>query len=253
MCDSEEIRTRMRSKAPYSSLASYDVSSFKTLVDNFSDLIDIGCKGKDINKSNVNEKKELFAANSNGCFTYGSYTHGNVGAKKLTSTNKYHSYENKYFKYKAKYINLKNIFEYYNIIGGGTVPSVQPATQSWIYMPLLLMPFTDVQVEFPSSFNDVLESAAKISGSQYNTFEKISDKLKETYTSKGISDFSDRGNITRISGIMYDDGSSRLHLRGEDQVKLLELAGLDLLAETLTPLLINNLAGTRFTFEQVRR
>jgi hypothetical protein len=252
MCD-KAIEDLMRSRAPYGgNLASYDVGSFKMLVDNFSGVINIGCKGKDINKDNVNEKKELFAANSKGCFTSGSYTHGNVGAKKLTSTNKYHSYERKYLKYKAKYINLKNIFEYYNIIGGGTVPSSQPETQSWIYMPLLLMPFTDIKVEFPSSFNNVLELAAEISGSPYNTFEKIKDKLKEIYTSKGISDFSNRTNITTISDIAYDDGGAHLHLRGEDQVKVLQLAGLDLLAETLTPLLITNLAGTRFTFEQVR-
>jgi len=239
MCDST-IEALMRSRAPYGGdLASYDVGSFKLLVDNFSDLIKIGCKGKDINSSNVDEKKKLFVDNSKGCFNYGKYTHANVGAKSLT--------HNKYLKYKAKYMNLKNIFEYYNIIGGGRVPLSLPRTQSWLYMPIVLLPFTDVTIDFPKEFQTELTLLSHEMGFKYDTFDKIKEKLKEYYEDKKITNFSDRGEITKAD-VAYDDGGAKLHLKGEDQVKILENTEIAFIIESLAERLVQKRKGLEYTF-----
>jgi hypothetical protein len=170
------------------------------------------------------------------------------------------TYRKKYLKYKSKYNKLKTIVEFYNIIGGAKVPDVLPATQSWLYMPVLLMPFTDVSVNFPDEFNDILMSTSAELGFELFSFEAIVNKIKETYEAQCISNFSDRNNITSIrvthnrdgvdvvENVRFDD-ASRLHLRGEDQEKLLELADVNVILESIAGKIVESLKGMDFTFE----
>ncbi len=52
----------------------------------------------------------------------------------------------KYLKYKEKYLNLKNQ------IGGAKIPTVRPDTNEWLYLPIIYIPFTSMNVFFNQEY-----------------------------------------------------------------------------------------------------
>jgi hypothetical protein len=126
------------------------------------------------------------------------------------------NYKDKYFKYKNKYLLLKN-----QLGGGLLVPNNLPSTQSWFIMPVLLMPFFDIQVDFPEQFyqNDITGKEFGFDNS-FNIRE-IVDKLKEYYTKFGV-DFNNRRTLEKIPNIIFDDKPKYLHLSAESQEMIID-------------------------------
>ena len=141
--------------------------------------------------------------------------------------------ENKYFKYKEKYLNLKKQ------IGGVAVPKELPATQSWLYMPIILRPFMNINVFFNSTFDRTIE--------QYNNDNNdnkllnlniINQKLTKFYIHKKINLDN---HINLYTHYMSD---SDLHLNGNEQERLLKESNLAPIIESLVILFIaNNVPG----------
>jgi len=157
-------------------------------------------------------------------------------------------YKKKYLKYKGKYINLKNQ------AGNGPIPRVLPGTQSWFYMPIILLPFNDVIVRFPERFSGMLN---EITTGRIRNIERLKEIMANFYRSKGIN-LEDRRTIQTIGGYRFDD-ASYLHLEGGEQERLLrdirfeesiyptllpyEITYMLLFLETIIEYIVMNLGG----------
>lgn len=119
-------------------------------------------------------------------------------------------YKEKYLKYKLKYLNLKKQF------GGNRIPDRLPATQSWLYMPIILLPFNDVVVRFPDRFNFMLN---ELTNGKIRNVDELKRILRSFYENKRI-DLNDRRTIQTVGGYNFDDRDN-LHLSGEEQERLL--------------------------------
>jgi len=64
----------------------------------------------------------------------------------------------KYSKYSIKCNDMLAVLNNKNRLqsGGANIPIAHCDTQSWLYMPLILSPFEDVDVEFPADFDNYL-------------------------------------------------------------------------------------------------
>jgi hypothetical protein len=139
--------------------------------------------------------------------------------------------ENKYLKYKLKYENLKNQ------LGGETVPDSKPRTQSWLYMPIILSPFTDIIVHFSGAFNKTInDHNTENPEFPLYSLEKIKNLLKIFYLKKNI-DLNNHKELTKLE-VSYDTPSF-LHLRGTDQELILESARVKFIVDRLVDLFID--------------
>ena len=144
-------------------------------------------------------------------------------------------YKEKYLKYKKKYL-----LEIKNQIGKGfeRIPNIQPEYNSWIFMPLILLPFNNMRVCFPNIFYDVAyeyEQETRIKTS-LGYIEYI---LKEFYKSKNIN-LNDHITLDTIGGYRYDDQPNCKHLIGTEQERLLNDVGILTECEAIAALFVNN-------------
>jgi hypothetical protein len=121
--------------------------------------------------------------------------------------------EQKYLKYKNKYMMLK---EKNNQIGGDiihTVPEQLQATQSWIYMPVILAPFNDISVSYDPTIDIILHQ------NDVPTINSIINKLRLFYVSNAVN-LNDHHNLL-FYNYHFDNP---YHLVGDSQERLLEYA-----------------------------
>jgi hypothetical protein len=150
-------------------------------------------------------------------------------------------YKTKYLKYKNKYLQLKKQ------LGGARVPTTTPSTQSWLYMPLLLLPFNDVVVNFPIQFhNAITEYNTANPDLQIKTIDQIKNELKEKYQTNGVN-LNNRESIQHVLNFRYDD-SNKLHLTGNDQEKLIDKFELGYTFDILVSIFINKCSNIEFEF-----
>ena len=121
-----------------------------------------------------------------------------------------HNYRGEYVVYKREYLALS---------GGSKVPDKLPETQSWFFMPFILNPFEDVQVQIDESILQLLEQPII----QYGLTISLNQMLIDYYNSKNIN-MNTRLNLVQ-HGFRFDDDHS-LHLPGDVQDRLLDDAGL---------------------------
>ena len=96
-------------------------------------------------------------------------------------------------------------------------------SQSWILMPIILLSFNDVQIEFPMEFNKTYKIM------YFNEQKKIDvmylinqykSKLLQLYQHYNI-DLNNRKSLNMINNVEFDD-EEFLHLRGDSQNILFE-------------------------------
>ena len=150
-------------------------------------------------------------------------------------------YKNKYLKYKNKYLKLK---------GGAVVPAALPDTQSWFYMPLILKPFSNINVDFKGPLNETAKNACSSLGMAAIEcdLETINNQIKTYYRTRGIS-LLDYRNLLHLGAEYRFDGP--LHIPGKEQVAILENAGVGFLVDRIIPTIIENHGGVEFTFNEV--
>lgn len=133
-------------------------------------------------------------------------------------------YKIKYLKYKNKYQQLKKKLQLKNILIGGSrneieIPHRFPDTYSFLFMPLILLPFTDIYMEFPPRFNELLMAQFRIH------LGDIKHELGKFYTQHDV-DLNNRETIIwiNIDGkyCNYDDVDKKIHLDGESQERILK-------------------------------
>ena len=143
---------------------------------------------------------------------------------------------------------IKNYIKYDTILkklnGVANVPNELPETQSWIYMPLILMPFNDVNVNFPDYFNDLGIPDFLV---PYDTLGFFYTKLLKYYEDNNIN-LDDRKSLNNLN-YHYDDANF-LHLTPNDQEKLLDVVEIRLQVDAFAETLVNNFNNTEFTFEK---
>jgi hypothetical protein len=132
------------------------------------------------------------------------------------------NFYSKYLKYKKKYLNLKNAQK-----GGSKVKEIyiskqKKETQSDIYMPIILLPFEDIEVHFPHTiinfFNNI-KNHADTDIFNCKNIDEIKQILTEFYRGKGI-DLSQRKNLELHYKFDIDDGEY-LHIEGVQQEQIL--------------------------------
>jgi hypothetical protein len=129
----------------------------------------------------------------------------------------------KYLKYKIKYIELKNSIK--TQFGGNftDVPVVLPATQSWLYMPLIYSNLDGVRTTFPDDFENQFNRAI----SQYNNFGfrlefSNFDEFK-VWIRNRLAHFqiTNRSDITNGQSRSNISENSQYHIRGKAQERIL--------------------------------
>lgn len=148
-------------------------------------------------------------------------------------------YKKKYLKYKKKYNYLQN-----NLVGG-SVPRELPPTQSWFYMPILLRPFNDIQIDFPQEFeNESLEIKAVFQS--YSLLE-CNDVLRHYYSTNGV-DLNNRRSLSTINSITFDDKPQYVHLTQTSQEYILNHCGIAFILDQLIQSLILKYKDYKFNF-----
>jgi hypothetical protein len=142
------------------------------------------------------------------------------------------NFKDRYIKYKNKYLILKN-----QLGGSYTIELNAPATQSWLFMPIILFPFKDVEIIMSPLILNLLNT-------------NIIPTVIDFYTVNNI-DLNDRRNL-RSLGVEFDD-NYLLHLRGNDQeILLYKLMGLETkLNEIFTDYIFNFGEATPYTGQTI--
>jgi len=152
------------------------------------------------------------------------------------------NYKNKYLKYKKKYLEFKN-----QLGGSLSVPIQVPATQSWFVMPVLFLPFNDIQVDFPQEFfsDDMTGKSLNLSHS-YN-IKEISDRLRNYYVRFSV-DFENRRTLEKIPNILFDDKPLYLHLSPDSQNIIMNDAGIRLSIDVIIQNIIQKYKGWGYNY-----
>ena len=151
------------------------------------------------------------------------------------------SYKTKYLKYKTKYLKYKKL------LSGGTrqIPVEPQTNNSWLFMPIILRPFYDVNIVFPVEFNTIC--AMLHDDANFKTLDEINIILTQFYIDLGIN-LNDRTSLVRL-GYIFNDRDN-LHLTQSSQEQLLNDAGITIDVEAITASIIHHLGGNvTFTFE----
>jgi hypothetical protein len=149
-------------------------------------------------------------------------------------------YKNKYLKYKIKYLNLIK----QKGGGGGWVPFNLPDTQSWFFMPVLLRPFKDIQIDFPNEF---LDESNNLKSTYHNyNLNEINDILIQYYNSNNL-DLNNRRELTKL-GLIFDDLPYYKHLSQHFQEKILNDLDIKYSLDVITQSIINKYKNWKFNF-----
>lgn len=132
--------------------------------------------------------------------------------------------------------------------GGGQVPDFIPETHSWLFMPIILAPFDDVEVVWPVEF-DILIEAFRAGADHILTLAEIVDRMEHFYIGRHVN-LCTRLNLQTI-GKKFDDSPLNLHLPGKEQDELLEEADLKVACESAAMILLSHadFKGKEFTFK----
>ena len=149
-------------------------------------------------------------------------------------------YKNKYLKYKKKYFNLIE----QKGGGGGRVPNFFPDTQSWFFMPVILRPFGDIQIDFPNEFLDESNNL-KSTYKNYN-LDDINKMLIDYYKSNNL-DLNNRRELTNL-GLLYDDLPYYKHLSQNFQEKILNDLNIKDSLDVITQLINQKYQNWEFNF-----
>jgi hypothetical protein len=143
-------------------------------------------------------------------------------------------------------------FLYFNLSGGAKIPEIWPNTQSWFFMPIILLPFTDTSIDFLT-----LKEAMELSMSHTPTLDKI-EKLKKYIGDKlseqeGVS-LTDRRTLTKykpdLLKLRYTDTNYR-HLDGTSQERLLSDLHIKHIVDDLCVELLARHKGKEFIFNTI--
>ena len=164
----------------------------------------------------------------------------------------------KYQKYLYKYTQL--LKKQKKLKGGALIPEVLPGTQSWFFMPFILLPFDNLLINFPADIQDVIEEY--FTDYNLNNMELITnyirDQIRILIPDINFNDRRSLGNNIPPLNLYYTD-AEHLHLSGDSQERLLERMNLrsntfemdlnmqDILS-TLANELINRFSNRNFDF-----
>jgi hypothetical protein len=167
----------------------------------------------------------------------------------------------KYQKYLYKYAQL--LKNQKKLKGGANIPEQLPATQSWIFMPFILLPFDNLLIHF----NYDVQAYINEYFADFNLHNKeqitnyIRDQIRILIPDINFNDRISLGNNVPPLNLQYDD-ADHLHLTGASQERLLERMtlrsntfGIDLnmrdILSTLANELINRFPNNYFDFMSI--
>jgi len=145
----------------------------------------------------------------------------------------------KYQKYLYKYTQL--LKKQKKLKGGERVPEQVPNTQSWLFMPFILLPFDNLLIDFNGDIQAFINEYFGV----FNLHNKeqitnyIRDQIRILNPAINFNDRTTLGNNIEPLNLIYDD-ENHLHLTGDSQERLLE-----------SMFLLHNITGINFNMRDI--
>lgn len=129
-------------------------------------------------------------------------------------------YKYKYKKYLHKY---KKILKQHKMLGGATVPNVIPATQSWFFMPIILLPFDELLIDFNDLNKIIINGFVRYGLNSIDAITAfIRDRIRLLIPDINFNDRRDLGRNVEPLNLHYDDAPNFMHLSHDSQERLLD-------------------------------